>query len=334
MNAEKYCAYVGKIDSNQSKTIEKALDFIKWKDHIKTDSTVFIKPNFTYPFYKEGITTSPQFLETLIKILKDRSDNIIVGESNGGYHSFSADDSLKGHSMDKISKRHGIDIVNLSKLPSEFITQNIAGKKVRIEIPKLLLNEIDAFISVPVLKVHVMTGVTIGLKNLWGIYPDTMRCLHHKHIGHKLALFAKLVNLNLVIVDGTYALDGHGPMYGQAKKKDLILASNNPVVSDSLGARIMGIPLHQAKHILVAEKAELGSTDLNRVDINTDWTKYQMNFSINKTFNDRISLLPFNSDFCAKIMMDSPFSKVTYQIAQKTRNKEEKSVINDLNKYY
>jgi uncharacterized protein (DUF362 family) len=334
MEKEKYYAYVGKIESNLSNSIKDSLDFINWKDYIKKDSVIFIKPNFTYPYYKKGITTSPNFLESLIKVLKNRSSKIIVGESNGGNHSFSADDSLRGHSMDIISKKYGIEIVNLSKVPSEFITEEIAGKRVKIEIPKLLLKKVDTFISVPVLKVHVMTGVTIGLKNLWGIYPDTMRCLHHKHLSYKLALFAKLINLKLVIVDGIYALDSHGPMYGEAKKKNLILASNNPVVSDTLGATIMGIQLKKARHILIAEKAGLGSTDLKKIKFNTDWTKYQMKFSSKKTFNDKISILPFHSDLLAKIMMDSSLSRMTYRIAQKTRNKDEKLVVNDLNKYH
>ena len=50
-------------------------------------------------------------------------------------------------------------------------------KKVKVQLPNLLLEEIDCFISVPVLKVHVMTGVTLSIKNLWECHPDTMRGL-------------------------------------------------------------------------------------------------------------------------------------------------------------
>ena len=44
-------------------------------------------------------------------------------------------------------------------------------------------------------------------------------------------------------MDAKYALDGHGPMYGESKRLEMILASNNPVVIDSLGTAIMGIPI-------------------------------------------------------------------------------------------
>ncbi len=269
-----YSACVLKI-TDLKKDIFKSLEFINWKEYVKKDSTVFIKPNFTFPYYKEGITTSPELLKNLLEIIKERTDNIIVGESDGGNHSFSADDAFKGHNMYEICRKTNVDLVNLSKLPSMSIEDKIQGKKVKIQLPKLLLEEVDCFISVPVLKVHVMTKVTLSIKNLWGCYPDTMRCLHHKNLSYKLSLITKLHNPKIVIIDRTYALDGHGPMYGEAKKTDIIISSNNPVAADSIGAAIIGIELKKAEHIRIAEKERLGTTNLEEVEINKDWRKFE-----------------------------------------------------------
>lgn len=260
----KYLAYVSKI-VNLREDLLKALEFIDWRRQVKKDSTVFIKPNFTFPYYKEGVTTSPELLKNLLEIIKHRTDNVILGESNGGNHSFTADDAFKGHNMHKICKELGVDLVNLSELPSVFIHDRIQGKNVKVQLPKLLLEGVDCFISVPVLKVHVMTGVTLSIKNLWGCYPDTMRCLHHKHLSYKLALITKLLKPKIAVIDGTYSLDNHGPMYGKAKKTNLLISSNNPVVADSLGAEIMGIELKRIHHILIAEKEGLGTTNLQQV---------------------------------------------------------------------
>ena len=156
--------------------------------------------------------------------------------------------------MVEICKETGVELVNLSKLPSTKVEEEIQGKTVSVKLPKLLLDNVDCFISVPVLKVHVMTSVTLSMKNLWGCYPDTMRCLHHKDLNQKLTLITKALNPQIILMDAKYALDGHGPMYGEAKSLDMILASNNPVVIDALGAAVMGIPLESAEHILVAEK--------------------------------------------------------------------------------
>ncbi len=329
---DKYSAYISNI-SDLKKDILKSLDFIKWKTNVKSDSTVFIKPNFTYPYFKKGITTSPDFLKCFMEILKDRADNVILGESNGGNHSFTADDSFKGHDMSKICSDAGVELVNLSDLPYRKIEEKILNKNVSVTLPNLLLDDIDCFISVPVLKVHVMTTVTLSMKNLWGCYPDTMRCLHHKNLNEKLTLITKKLNPKICIMDASYALDGHGPMYGEAKKLGMILSSDNPVVIDSLGTAVMGIPIDNVKHILVAEKEGLGSTDLEKIQINDDWKKFKMQFSSNKTIIDSLSTILFKSETIAKLVMDSPVTPMIYGVAKHLRNSSEQDVVNDLERY-
>ncbi len=331
---DEYSAYVSKI-TDLKEDLLRALEFINWKEQVKKDSIVFIKPNFTFPYYKEGITTNPELLKSLLEIIKDRADNVIMGESNGGNHSFTADDAFKGHNMYEICKKTGVDLVNLSKLPSVFVEDKIQGKKVKVQLPKLLLEEVDCFISIPVLKVHVMTGVTLSIKNLWGCHPDAMRCLQHKHLSHKLALITKLLNPKIVVIDGIYALDEHGPMYGEAKKTNLMISSNNPVVADSLGTVIMGIPLTKTKHILIAAKEGLGTTNLVEIRMNNDWEKFKMQFHIiNKTLIDRVSALLFNSESLAKIVMDSSFTPLIYKVAKFLRTQKEKEVASEMKRYY
>lgn len=329
---DEYLGYISKV-TDLKEDIKKSLEFIKWKDRVKSDSTVFIKPNFTYPHYKEGVTTSPDLIKAFLEILKDRADTVILGESDGGNHSFTADDAFKGHNMPEICKKTGVELVNLSKLPSRKVEDNIQGKKVEVQLPDLLLDDVDCFISVPVLKVHVMTNVTLSMKNLWGCYPDTMRGLYHKNLSHKLTLITKALNPQIVLMDAKYALDGHGPMYGEPKKLDIILSSNNPVAIDSLGASVMGIPIKTVEHILIAEKEGLGITDLEKIKMNDDWRKFEMQFSSNKTIIDSLSTLLFKSETMAKLVMDSPVTPLIYGIAKHFRNPDEKEVVKDLEKY-
>lgn len=324
-----YRAYITKI-SNLHNAIANSLEFIQWKDSIRSDSTVFIKPNFTYPFYKEGITTNPLVLKEILGFLKDRAGRVIVGESNGGNHSFTADQAFKGHGMYEICKETGAELVNLSTLPSRYIEDTIQGKRVKVQVPDLLVDKIDCFNSVPVLKVHVMTNITLSMKNLWGCYPDTMRCLHHKYLSRKLALLTKVIKPKIVLIDGTYALNGHGPMHGEAVKADLLIAANNPVVADAFGSTIMGIPVSTVEHIMFAEKEGLGTTNLEAVQFNDDWKKYQMRFQVNKTIIDRLSTILFNSECMAKLVMDSPMKPIIYCVATKLRNKDEQCVSDEL----
>ena len=328
-----YLVHISKI-TNLKENLYESLEFVKWREYIKKDSIVFLKPNFTFPYYKEGITTSPKLLKNLLEILKDRAENVILGESNGGNHSFKAEDAFMGHNMYEICKETGVELVNLSKLPSRMVKGDIQGKNVKVKLPQLLMEDIDCFMSVPVLKVHVMTSVTLSMKNLWGCYPDTMRCLHHKNLSSKLALITKVLNPKVVVMDGIYALDGHGPMYGEAKKRDLLLSSNNPVSIDAVCAAIMGIPIKKAEHIIMAEKEGLGTTNLANIKFNDDWKKFAMQFSVNKTLIDNLSTLLFKSEIMAKLVMDSPITPLVYSVAKFLRNNKEKSVIKEIGRYH
>jgi uncharacterized protein (DUF362 family) len=300
------------------------LEFNKWKETIKPDSTVFLKPNFTHNVYTKGVTTNPLVLRSLLEILTKRCSRVIVGESDGGDNSFRAESAFEGHGMNEMCKELGVELVNLCKMPAKPVESVIQGRKVRVPLPKLLIDEVDCFISVPVLKVHVVTQATLGMKNLWGCYPDTMRGLHHKNLDYKLVLMAKMLNPKFVIIDGTYSLNMHGPMFGQAVKSDLLVVSNNIVVSDSLGIRLMGLKLKSVKHVMLAEKEGLGTTDLSKIQLNKDWQQYEMHFQVNKTLLDRASIMLFYSDTLAKLVGDSLFSKIIYGVATKFRNPEEK----------
>jgi uncharacterized protein (DUF362 family) len=324
-----YQAYITKV-SNLHDDIANSFEFIKWMDSIRNDSTVFIKPNFTYPFYKEGITTNPLVLKEILAIIKDRAGRVILGESDGGNHSFTADRAFKGHRMPEICKETGTELVNLSTLHSRYIEDTVQGKRIKVQVPDLLIDEIDCFISVPVLKVHVMTTVSLSMKNLWGCYPNTMRCLHHKYLSRKLPLLTKVLKPKIALIDGTYALNGHGPMYGEAVRAHLLIAANNPVVADTFGAAIMGIPVSKVEHIAIAANERLGTTNLDAVEFNCDWKQYRMQFQVNKTMMDTLSWILFNSEMCAKCVMDSPMTPIIYKIVPKLRNKDEQKVSDHL----
>lgn len=332
-NTDTYAAYLAKINGEIEKHILEGLEYIGWKNLVKRDSTLFVKPNFTFPQYRNGITTSPELLRSLLRILKDRCNKVILGESDGGNHSFRAGDAFAGHGVIEMCKELGVELVNLSTLPSVYVESKVQSRKVRVQLPRMLLEKIDCFLSVPVLKVHVMTGVSLGIKNLWGCYPDTMRGLYHQNLDRKLALIARLLNPKITVVDGTYGLTSHGPMFGDAIKLDLILLSNNIVVADTIGAMIMGIPLERAKHIAMAEKEGIGSANLMNVKVNTDWRKYRRQFQTRKTLLDNTSKLLFASHNAARFVFASPFTPLIYKVARSLRSAEEKTTASQLEAY-
>jgi uncharacterized protein (DUF362 family) len=329
-----YLVYVEKIERDLESELAKGLEFACWRKHVKRDSTVFLKPNFTFPVYREGITTSPSLLRSLLKMLRNRTSKVIVGESDGGNHSFTAEQSFKGHGMYETCREMGVELVNLSRLPSRYISSKIQSKKVIVQLPILLLQKVDCLISVPVMKVHVMTRVSLSIKNLWGCYPDTMRCLHHKNLDHRLVQIARILDPKVVVLDGTYMLDLHGPMFGTPIKRDLLLVSNNCVAADSLTALIMGVQPEQVGHIKLAEIEKLGVTNPERIVVSRNWKTFkQKPVMLQKTMIDRLSALPFRSELVAKTLFDSPLTPILYGAAGFMRTPEEKEVRNELRKH-
>jgi len=93
----------------------------------------------------------------------------------------------------------------------------VDSREIEIELPTLLVEETDFFITMPVPKVHAMTGVSLGFKNQWGCIPDVKRLRHHPDFVRKVIEINKILNTRLVVFDGTYFLNRSGPMSGEER---------------------------------------------------------------------------------------------------------------------
>lgn len=233
--------------------LHKGLDWIGFDKLIPTGARIAIKPNFTYPRYKQGATTSPALLKALVKILSRRTSNISIVESDGGLDAWTADHAFEGHGITKLAKSFGVRPVNLSRSDLVEMRLPVPGKNITLSLPRLLLDQTDIFITVPVLKTHTQTGVSLGIKNLWGCIPTTKRLLYHSMLPEILVGLVKLFRPVLSIIDATWAMDGLGPMYGDVIKTDCLLISNNLGAGEITGCRAMGIDFSNIRHLRLAQ---------------------------------------------------------------------------------
>jgi len=301
--------------------IKRSFEKLGWKKRFKSDTKVFVKPNFTLPFFKPGVTTNGNVIEAVLGVLRDRVSEVYVGESDGGYASFTAEYSLKNHGMPEICKRTGTIMVNLSKLERTRIREKINGKNIEVTLPKFLLS-IDETVSIPVLKVHVVVKASLSLKNLWGCHPDTLRILDHTNLEEKLVLIAKKIHLNYVVIDAIYGLNRRGPMDGDVMDVGAILVGNNPVATDSVAIRLMGFDPKNIRYIRVAKKEGLGPYEEEKIELLADFSQYQQHFYLQPTFVDRLGALTFKSYLLTKLVYDSPLTYPIYRILGKTPKKK------------
>jgi uncharacterized protein (DUF362 family) len=149
---------------------------------------------------------------------------------------------------------------------------------------ELLVDDLTALINVGVLKDHDLAGVSIGLKNWYGVIHNPNK--HHDEgcapFIHHLAAFPLIrKKLRLTVVDGTNAQCQGGPAWSRkwAWRWNGILASVDPVAVDAVGWGLIeerraevGLPsLAEADRepvwIAAAGKLGLGVADPKRIRI-------------------------------------------------------------------
>jgi uncharacterized protein (DUF362 family) len=98
----------------------------------------------------------------------------------------------------------------------------------------------------PKLKTHHWAGVTLSLKNMFGIVPGN--CYGWpKNVLHWAGLTRSILDINgtvrpdFAIVDGIVGMEGNGPIQGTAKSCEVLVLGDDPVAVDSTCARIMGL---------------------------------------------------------------------------------------------
>jgi uncharacterized protein (DUF362 family) len=83
-----------KNSDNLSNSIYEALDTSGILSYLKSDIRIAIKPNFTYPYHKPGVTTSPEVIRETVKILRNFTSHIAIVETDGGYGAWSATEAF------------------------------------------------------------------------------------------------------------------------------------------------------------------------------------------------------------------------------------------------
>ena len=262
-------------------SIRKAVELIGGiKTVISPGQTVMIKPNFGVPVPPEtGVITDPEVIDAVITICKEAEPGkILVAEST--VVGFDTANVFKKLGLEKRYQRTGARLINLDQddiveipVPNGTVLKKITIFKTAYES--------DVIISVPTMKTHILTQVTLGLKNMKGILPDSMKKRMHR-IGAKkkvrdFELDHAIADLNSVrpptftIIDGFIANEGYKPgapgIGGTPFRFNTTVAGRDPVAVDTIGAYLMGFEPDEVRHIKYTGAKGVGISDMNRIDV-------------------------------------------------------------------
>ena len=138
-----------------------------------------------------------------------------------------------------------------------------------VPLPKAVV-EADVYISVPVIKTHLSCGVTIALKNSFGLVPDYMKTQAHRDnaIEQILVDICKAKAPDLVFADGRIGAEGvaGGSDFRYPKPANMICVGNDPVAVDAVCTRLMRQNT-RVRYIQWAGEEMLGNDSLDYINI-------------------------------------------------------------------
>ena len=130
--------------------------------------------------------TNPAAIEAAIIAISAYTSHIFIGDSDsGGYNRFSMSRVYEETGIVNLAKKYNVQLVNLSQLPRKTIQFDYKNKSFRLDLPVLLLEDIDMLVSMPVPKVHANTKVSLTFNNQWGCIPENKdRLKLHPYFRH------------------------------------------------------------------------------------------------------------------------------------------------------
>jgi len=222
---------------------------------ISPGKKVLIKPNLLSTYKPEqAITTHPEVVRAVIRILKKINCEIFVGDGPSVWagNISEVDDVYRITGMADLCKQEN---VNLVKFNDAFFLDDIPITQ--------WVRKCDYIISLPKFKTHDLMVLTGAVKNLFGLIPGMFKAELHRRFPHSDDLAKILIKIatnikpTLSIIDGVVALEGAGPATaGTPKDLGLILAGSDTLALDIVMARIMGLNPQEVPTIKQADYSD------------------------------------------------------------------------------
>lgn len=128
-----------------------------------------------------------------------------------------------------------------------------ASRLRELYLPKTALG-VDFLVSMPKLKTHHWAGVTLSLKNMFGIVPGgcygwPKNVLHWAGIDRAILDVNAAARPDFAIVDGIVGMEGNGPIQGTPKRSNVLILGDDPVAVDATCCRLMGLAPEKVKYL-------------------------------------------------------------------------------------
>jgi uncharacterized protein (DUF362 family) len=206
---------------------------------------VLLKPNLVEYSNARRVNTHPAVVAAAIEAFRAvGAREIVVAEGPG--HQRDTEMLLEESGLDGALRHEHAPFVdlNLDSIRPVPLAANYTqlGK---LWLPDTALGA-DLIVSLPKLKTHHWTGVTLSLKNLMGVVPGAKygwpkNLLHWRGIHPSIVDIALALRPGFAIVDGIEGMEGDGPLMGGTVPAGVLIMGDNLAAVDATATRVMGL---------------------------------------------------------------------------------------------
>jgi uncharacterized protein (DUF362 family) len=232
---------------------------------ISRGDSVVVKPNIGWNrTVEQAACTNPEVLRTLIELALAAGARKVLVMDNTCHK---AEDSYQRSGIAETARKAGAEVRYCDE--NRLIVHDFKGEYLgKWPVFRDFL-EADKFINVPILKHHGSAGLTIAMKNLFGILGGNRGKLH-RDMGENIADLANGFRSHLVVVDAFRVLMRNGPVGGRLSDVELrqtVIASPNIMHADVAAAALFGRDARELDFLQAARALKMGEIDITRVPL-------------------------------------------------------------------
>ena len=233
-----------------------------------------------------GIVTSPEAVAAAADSFLEAGAEVAIGESP--ILGVKTRDAFEECGMAAVAREKKLKLIDLDARPfvSVPVPGGLAIQELRV-CPEAL--EYDIVVSLPVMKMHMHTGVTLSVKNMKGcLWRRSKVDLHmlppvegssDKSLDIAIADMSGVLRPHLAVIDGYIGMEGLGPSAGTPRKLDAAVVSADPYAADAVACRLMGLSAGDIPHLRIGAGRGYGLIELDRMSISPDnWMEFASPF--------------------------------------------------------
>ena len=233
------------------------------KRFVSKGDVVVIKPNISWARPPHlAATTNPEVLQGVVEHCQEAgAKKVRIADNTIEDANFCF--TVSGAAA--ISKKTGADLI----YPSLSLMREMKLQGNRLDVWPVFLPmvETDKIINLPVAKDHILSNLTLGMKNWFGAIGGKRGSLH-KDIHPNIVDLAQFFKPTVTLIDATRIMTRNGPSGGSTSdvtQKNTLILSDDPVAADAKAALLFGKKPQNIGYIRLAKKWGLGTDDFAKL---------------------------------------------------------------------